>query len=257
DPAHWRGTFAMTGIVDQLLAHIKFSLIATVLAVAIGLPLGLSIGHTGRGTWMVSAANALRSLPSVGILVLLVIIISPHFQGRTDAGFLIPTLIVLVVLAIPPILSNTYAGVQSVSPAARDAAVGMGMTEWQVLRGVELPCSLPLIFSGVRSAALQVIATATIASYVTLGGLGRFIYDGLAQQDFPQMVSGGVLVAGLALTTELLLTLLQRYVVPRGISGRFAKTRTPAAVQDSRETQVLRATSSTSQPHSLTHTGEQ
>ena len=246
DPAHWRGTFAMTGIVDQLLAHIKFSLIAMVLAVAIALPLGLLIGHTGRGTWMVTGANAMRSLPSVGILVLLVIIVSPHFQGRTDAGFLVPTEIVLVVLAIPPILSNTFAGVQSISPDARDAAMGMGMTEWQVLRGVELPCSLPLIFSGVRSAALQVIATATIASYVTLGGLGRFIYDGLAQQDFPQMVSGGVLVAALALATELLLALLQRYAVPRGISGRFAKARTPPAVQDPRETQVLRATSLTS-----------
>lgn len=235
DPSHWRGTFAMTGIGDQLLTHIEFSLIAIVLAVVIALPLGLLIGHTGRGAWAVSAANAMRSLPSVGVLVLLVVIISPHFQGRTEAGFVIPTEIVLVVLAVPPILSNTYAGVQSVSPDARDAAIGMGMTEWQVLRGVELPCSLPLIFSGVRSAALQVIATATIASYVTLGGLGRFIYDGLAQQDFPQMVSGGVLVAALALATELLLALIQRYAVSRGVSGRFAKTRAPAAAQDSRE----------------------
>ena len=101
----------------------------------------------------------------------------------------------LVLLAIPPILANTYAGVENVDPAVRDAAYGMGMTGPQVLCRVELPNSLPLIFSGSAVATLQVIATATIASYVTLGGLGRFIYDGLAQQDYPQMISGGVLVA--------------------------------------------------------------
>ena len=131
--------------------------------------------------------------------MLLVVIIAPHFYGRTNAGYLIPTEIVLVLLAVPPILSNTYAGVQNVSPAVRDAAFGMGMTGPQVLSRVELPNALPLIFSGFRSATLQVIATATIASYVTLGGLGRFIYDGLAQQDYPQMISGGLLVAALAL----------------------------------------------------------
>jgi osmoprotectant transport system permease protein len=115
------------------------------------------------------------------------------------------------------------AGVQNVSPAVRDAALGMGMTGSEVLRKVELPCSLPLIFSGFRSATLQVIATATIASYVPLEGLGRFIYDGLAQQDFPQMIGGGVLVAALALFADLLLALIQRYAVSRGISGRFSK----------------------------------
>jgi osmoprotectant transport system permease protein len=104
----------------------------------------------------------------------------------------------------------------------------MGMTGSQVLRQVEFPCSLPLIFSGLRSATLQVIATATIASYLPLGGLGRFIYDGLAQQDFPQMIGGGVLVALLALVTDLLLGLLQRQVVSRGISGRFSSKATTA-----------------------------
>lgn len=225
DPSHWRGTAAMTGITDQLLAHLRFSLVALAIALVLALPLGLAIGHTGRATFLVSGANALRALPSVGVLVLLTIIISPHFHGRTDTGFVIPTEIVLVLLAVPPILANTYAGVQSISESARDAAVGMGMTERQVLWHVELPCSLPLILSGVRSAALQVVATATIASYVTLGGLGRFIYDGLAQQDFPQMIGGGVLVAALALAIELVLSLLQHYVVSRGISGRFVKAR--------------------------------
>jgi osmoprotectant transport system permease protein len=142
------------------------------------------------------------------------------------------------VLAIPPILANTYAGVQNVDPAIRDAAVGMGMTGRQVLRQVEFPISLPLIFSGFRSAALQVIATATIASFLPLGGLGRFIYDGLAQQDFAQMIGGGVLVAALALITDLLLAAIQRLVVSRGITGRFstksvrfADARTAAVVE--------------------------
>ena len=108
----------------------------------------------------------------------------------------------------------------------RDAAFGMGMTGPQVLFRVELPNALPLIFSGFRSATLQVIATATIASYVTLGGLGRFIYDGLAQQDYPQMISGGLLVAALALTADLLLALAQRYTVSRGLTGRSAGTKT-------------------------------
>lgn len=220
DPAHWQSTPFDTGILGQLGAHVKFSSIALAIALVIALPLGLLIGHTGRATWLVTLANAVRALPSVGVLVLLVVIIAPHFYGRTNTGYLIPTEIVLVLLAVPAILSNTYAGVQNVDPAARDAAFGMGMTGKQVLLRVELPNSLPLIFSGFRSATLQVIATATIASYVTLGGLGRFIYDGLAQQDFPQMISGGLLVAALALVTDLVLSVIQRYTVSRGITGR-------------------------------------
>jgi osmoprotectant transport system permease protein len=217
DPSHWRDTTNMTGIVTQLLAHIRFSAIALAIAAAVALPLGLFIGHTNKGTFLVSAANSLRALPTVGVLILLTVLISPNFVGRTDVGYLIPTEIVLVLLAIPPILSNAYAGVQNVSPATLDAATGMGMTGGQVLWQVELPCSLPLIISGIRSATLQVIATATIASYLPLGGLGRFIYDGLAQQDFPQMIGGGVLVAALALVADLLFALVQRLVVSRGI----------------------------------------
>ena len=153
----------------------------------------------------------MRALPTVGVLFCLTVIIAPHFHGRTDTGYLIPTEIVLVLLAIPPILSNTYAGVQNVDPAVRDAARGMGMTGSQVLLKVELPDAACRSSSpGCAVATLQVIATATIASYVPLGGLGRFIYDGLAQQDFPQMIGGGVLVALLALLTDSLLALIQR-----------------------------------------------
>lgn len=230
DPAHWQSTGFDTGILSQLGAHLRFTVIALAIALVIALPLGLWIGHTGRATWLVSATNAVRALPTVGVLVLLVVVIAPNFYGRTNAGYLIPTEIVLVLLAIPPILSNTYAGVQNVAPAVRDAAFGMGMTGAQVLFRVELPNALPLIFSGFRSATLQVIATATIASYVTLGGLGRFIYDGLAQQDFPQMISGGLLVAALALVSDLLLAAVQRCTVSRGVSGRGGR----AAGADSR-----------------------
>jgi osmoprotectant transport system permease protein len=225
DPAHWRDSRLAAGIATQLLAHIRYSAGALLLALVIALPLGLFIGHTGRGSWLVTAANTLRALPTVGLIVLLTVMIAPHFHGRTDTGYLIPTEIVLVLLAIPPILSNTYAGVQNVAPGARDAAIGMGMTGSQVLRQVELPISLPLIFSGFRSATLQVIATATIASYVTLGGLGSFIYDGLAQQDFPKMIGGGVLVALLALAADLLLALIQHFSVSRGITGRYSNKR--------------------------------
>ena len=220
DPAHWQSTNFDTGILGQLGSHVWFTIIALTIALVISLPLGLWIGHTGKMTWLFTVANAVRALPTVGVLVLLVVIIAPYFYGRTNAGYLIPTEIVLVLLAIPPILSNTFAGVQNVSPAVRDAAFGMGMTGRQTLLRVELPNALPLIFSGFRSATLQVIATATIASYVTLGGLGRFIYDGLAQQDFPQMISGGLLVAVLALVADLLLATVQRYTVSPGITGR-------------------------------------
>ncbi len=229
DGDNWQDSHLNTGILTQLEAHIRFTGIALAFAVLVALPVGMLIGHTGRGTWLVSAANAIRALPTVGVLVLLTVIIAPHFHGRTDVGYLIPTEIVLVLLAIPPILSNAYAGIDHVAPAVRDAAAGMGMTGPQVLFQVELPCSLPLVFSGLRSATLQVIATATIASYIPLGGLGRFIYDGLAQQDYPQMIGGGVLVAALALTTDLIFATVQRYAVSRGITGRFARGRPAAA----------------------------
>jgi osmoprotectant transport system permease protein len=219
---HWRDSTAFTGIGTQLLTHLRISAVAVAIGLAIALPLGVFVGHSGRASWVITGVNTLRAIPGVGLLVLLAVIISPHFYGKTDLGFLIPTEIVLVVFAIPPILANTYAGIQSVDPAARDAAYGMGMSGAQVLRQVELPCSLPLVFSGVRSAALQVIATATIASYLPLlGGLGRYIYDGIHTNDFPEMISGGVLVALLALVVDLLLAFAQRLSVSRGISGRY------------------------------------
>jgi osmoprotectant transport system permease protein len=222
--AHWHGP---EGIPTRLFEHLEYSLIAVIIAAAIALPIGLLIGHTGKGTVVVAGiANSLRALPTFGLLILFVVLISPHIHGKGEAAYLIPSEIVLILLAIPSILSNTYAGVQNVDPAARDAAAGMGMTGAQVLFKVELPCALPLIISGLRSATLQVIATATIASYVSLGGLGRFVFDGQSQQDYPQMAAGALLVAVLAMLADLLLALLQRGVVSRGISGRYARTST-------------------------------
>jgi osmoprotectant transport system permease protein len=223
DPQNWTGTRFTPGIVDQIGAHLWYTAIALVIAGVIGFPLGLVLGHTGRAGWLVSVANGLRALPTVGLLILLYVMVSPLISGRGNAVYLVPTEIVLVLLALPAILANTYAGVRNVEPAVRDAARGMGMTGRQVLWQVELPNAMPLVFSGVRSAALQVIATATIAAYVGLGGLGRFVYDGLASRDFGQMAGGAVLVAALALVVDLVLALVQRYAVSRGVTGRFSR----------------------------------
>jgi osmoprotectant transport system permease protein len=239
DPDHWSGP---DGIPTRIAEHLQYSLIALAIAVLIGLPIGLLIGHTGRGTVVVAAvANSLRALPTIGLLIFFVVLISPHVHGKGDAAYLIPTEIVLILLAIPSILSNTYAGVQNVDPAARDAARGMGMTGSQVLFKVELPCSLPLIMSGIRSATLQVIATTTIAAYVSLGGLGRYVFDGQSQQDYPQMSSGAVLVALLALAADLVLAMVQRVIVSRGISGRYAKGSGDAGRADAAAAEIVEA----------------
>lgn len=234
---HWSGS---EGIPTRIVEHLQYSLIALIVAVVIALPIGLLIGHTGKGTAVVaSVANSLRALPTIGLLIFFVVLISPHIHGKSEAPYLIPTEIVLIVLAIPSILSNTFAGVQNVDPAARDAARGMGMIGRQVLLKVELPCALPLIMSGVRSATLQVIATTTIAAYVSLGGLGRYVFDGQAQQDYPQMASGAVLVALLAMAADFILAMLQRAIVSRGISGRYAKGSGDASPADALAREVV------------------
>jgi osmoprotectant transport system permease protein len=220
DPRHWQGT---DGVPTHLLEHLAYSLVAVVLAVAIALPLGLYVGHTGRGTFLIAGlANSLRALPTLGLLILLVILLAPHISS--DLVYLVPSEAVLALLAVPPVLTNTYAGVQNVPIAAREAARGMGMTGGEVLRQVEVPCAAPLIVSGIRSAALQCIATATVAAYVSLGGLGRYVVDGLAQQDYPQMASGALLVAALAVATDGVLALLGAAVISPGVSGRRSRS---------------------------------
>lgn len=216
DPIHWSGS---TGVPTRLVEHLGYSLSAIVIAALIGIPLGLYIGHTGRGTYVVAGvANAFRAIPSLGLVLVVVLLITAI--SPTEQAIVGSCVFVLVVLAIPPILTTTYAGVQSVDAAARDAAYGVGMTGREVLFGVEIPCALPLIFSGVRSAMLQVIATATIAAYTTLGGLGRFLIDGYAVRSFAEMLAGALLVAALALVAEGVLATVQRLVVSAGLSTR-------------------------------------
>lgn len=221
DPVNWSGP---DGIPTRLLEHLQYSAIALVIAIAIGVPLGLYVGHTGRGRFaVVNSVGAVRAIPTLGLLFLFVLALAPRIPG--DAAYLVPSLAVLVVLAVPPILSSTYAGVDEVDASARDAASGMGMRGRQVLREVEIPCALPLMFSGMRSALLQIIATATVAATVSLGGLGRFLIDGLAIRDYPQMAGGAILVALLALAAELAAALIQRFVVSPGLTGRHKSAR--------------------------------
>lgn len=229
DPANWTNSYSQVGILTQIVNQLLYSAIALGIALVLALPAGLIIGHTGRGTPVISVLNGVRALPSLGLLILFYVVLAPHFHGRSNSVFLIPTEIVLVLLAIPPILANTYAGVQNVDPAVRDAAIGMGMTGGQTLFRVELPNALPLIFSGFRSATLQVIGTATVAAYVGLGGLGRFVYDGLASHNFAEVAGGALMVALLALVVDMLLALAQRYVVSPGVSGRVTHKRAPGA----------------------------
>jgi osmoprotectant transport system permease protein len=207
------------GIFQRLLEHLGYSFSALFFVLLIGLPLGLYVGHTGRGGVAIAGtANALRAVPTLGLLIFVVIAFSGYLPG--NFSYLLPSLAVLVVLGTPAVLSNTYAGVQSVDPAARDAARGMGMTGSQVLWRVEVPNALPLILSGIRNATLQIVATATIAAYVSLGGLGRLILDGQSQRDYPQMGAGAILVALLAILLDLAMGRLQALVVSPGLTGR-------------------------------------
>lgn len=216
DPSHWTGS---TGIPIRVVQHLAYSGITLLIAMVIGLPLGLYIGHTGRGrVVMAGIANALRALPTLGLLILGVLIISPLITS--DLAFTLPCIIVLVILAIPPIMTNTFAGVDAVPDETKQAGYGMGMTGRQVLWQVELPNALPLIVAGIRSSALQVIATATVAAYVSLGGLGRYLIDGLATQDYVQMASGSLLVVILAILVELALVGVQMLIVSPGVSAR-------------------------------------
>jgi osmoprotectant transport system permease protein len=220
--ANWSGS---DGIPHRVLEHLEYTFLALVFVCAIALPLGLYVGHTGRGSVAIAGtANALRALPDFGLLVYVVLLISGNLPATL--AYLLPSIIVLVVLGIPAVLSGTYAGIRNVDPAARDAAKGMGMNGTQVLWRVEVPNALPLIISGIRSSMLQIVATATIAAYVSLGGLGRFILDGQAVRDYSQMAAGAVLVGGLAIVLDLLSAGIQRLVVSPGVTGRFPSVAT-------------------------------
>ncbi|MGW6532728.1 ABC transporter permease [Streptomyces venezuelae] len=190
------------GIGHRLVEHLQYSLLATLVAAAIALPVGLLIGHTGRGAFVaINLASFGRALPTVGLVVLVFL---------ASGLSMWPVYIALVALAVPSIVTNTYAGMTAVDPEVRDAARGQGMRAHQVLLQVELPLALPLIMTGLRLALIQVVATATIAAYVSFGGLGRYVFDGLAQRDLVQVLGGAVLVAVVAVVLDLALAALQR-----------------------------------------------
>ena len=213
NPAHWAGP---DGVVALIAQHLVYSALALLIAGLIALPIGLFVGHTRKGAGLITGfANSLRALPSLGLIVLLVILFGPLFTS--DLAFILPSLIVLILLAVPPIMMGAYAGMVAVDAAVVDAARGMGYRPLALLWQVEIPCALPLILSGCRGATLQVVSTATIAAYVSLGGLGRLIIDGRAQNDYAQMACGAVLIGVLALIVDLTINLTTRLVTSPGL----------------------------------------
>ena len=208
DPATWTGP---NGIPTRLYEHILLSGACVVTAIAVAVPVGLVIGHTGRGALLaVTVANIGRGLPSYALLLMLF----PFFGIGFSTAF--PA---LLLLTIPPILTNTYVGVRDVDRDVVEAGRGMGLTEVGLLRRVELPLALPVVVAGIRTAAVQVVATATLAALVGGGGLGRYIVDGFALQDDGMLVGGAILVAVLAVLTEWSLGIVERRVVPPGVRG--------------------------------------
>lgn len=197
DPAHWRGE---DGIPVRVWEHVQLSGVAVGIAAAIALPLGFYLGHTGRGGFVaINVANIGRALPSLALIALGLVVSIALGLGL---GFW-PTLFALVPLAIPPILTNTFVAVRGVDRDTVEAARGMGLREAQILRQVELPLALPLILGGVRTAAVNVVATATLGALVAGGALGRYIVDGLALQEYDRLFAGALLVALLAILTEV------------------------------------------------------
>lgn len=210
DADNWLGP---QGIGARLWEHSWYSVLAVVVAAVVALPAGMWIGHTGRGrTVAVALSGALRALPSLGLLTLLAV-----SMGLGLRWSIVPSTIVLAVLAVPSLLAATYAGFDSVDDDVVDGARATGLSEAQVVARVELPLAAPMIVGGLRSATLQVIATATISAFLGLGGLGRFILDGLAVRDYARMLGGAIVVAALALVVDLLIQVVQRFVVPPGV----------------------------------------
>ena len=206
DAGNWAGS---DGMLLRLGEHLWITLRVVLVACLVAVPLGLAVGHTGcGGVGLVGLANAMRALPTLGLVTFLFLL---YPSGELS------TLIALVVLAVPPVLAGSYAGVQSIEPQVLDAARGMGMTGLQRLVQAELPGSLPLLVGGVRSAVLQVVATTVVAAYVGVGGLGDPLLVGLAIRDYTQVVAVAILTAALAVMLDLLLAAVQRMVVPRGL----------------------------------------
>jgi osmoprotectant transport system permease protein len=208
DPAHWQGG---EGIPARLVEHIALSAAALAIAAVLALPAGLLVGHAKRGGGIAVGLSTIgRAIPSFALMGLIL----PFTQAVDPAnGFTVyPTLFAMAALAIPPILVNTLTGITEVDAELVEAARGMGFTEGQLLRRIEIPLALPVIIGGLRSATVQVVATTTLGAILAYGGLGRFIVDGIAQRDNGQLFGGVVLVAILALVAEGSLALVQRAI---------------------------------------------
>ena len=205
DLAHYRGA---DGVPPRLAEHLALTGVSVGAAVLVALPVGLLLGHRRRGGALVTAlSNASRAVPTLGVLIVFSGIAAIGIGNRA-------AVLALVLFAVPPVLVNTFVGVSGVDREVVEAARGMGMGERRLLLSVELPLALALVVAGVRTAVVQVIATATLAAYVGGGGLGTFINNGYGLQDYSQVLAGAVLVAGLALVAEVLLAGLQRAVTP-------------------------------------------
>jgi len=213
DPVHWDGTF---GIPNRLWEHVQMSFLATLTAAALALPVGVVLGHYGRGgNLAINVSNLGRAVPSFGILVIAVQLFGIGAP---------PAFIALVALAVPPIVTNAYVGMRDVDPELKEAARGLGMREHITLLRVEMPVALPVIMAGIRTAGVQVVATATLAAVVAWGGLGRYIVDGFAQRDDVQIFAGAILVAGLAMLAELALAGLQWLATPKPMRSSLLRT---------------------------------
>lgn len=215
DPANWVGP---GGIPTRLLEHLIFTLVTLLIASAIAVPLGFLIGHTGRGRGLaVAVSGGLRALPTLGLLTLVALWVGIGLEAPYVA---------LTVLAIPPVLAGAYTGFEAIDRATIDAARAVGMSEGQIVRKVEIPLGLPLLIGGLRSGTLQVVATATLAAYVADFGLGRYLFSGLKTRDYAEMLGGSILVILLALALEGIFSVIQRIVVPPGVSaGRPTEVR--------------------------------
>lgn len=210
--SNWTGAGYQTGILTDLANQLELSAASVVAAVIVGVGLGSVLGHSGKGNFaIVNSANAARAVPSLALLTLLAI--QPVFARFSQGGFLVAA-ITMWALAVPPILTNTYIGVREVEPPVRDAALAMGMERRQLLWRVELPLALPLIMAGVRTAAVEVVATATLAAYVGINDLGSIIFTGITVQNGPETFSGALLVAVLALVVDQLLAWGARTFAP-------------------------------------------
>lgn len=200
---NWTGP---VGLTTRIAEHLLYTALAVGASALIAVPIGMFIGHTGRGTFLVvGMVNGLRALPTLGVLLLGVLVFGLGLG---------PPLVALMLLGIPSLLAGAYAGIASVEPTVVDAARAMGMTEAQVLLRVEVPNAMPLILGGLRNATLQVVATATVAAYASLGGLGRYLISGIKMREFELALVGAVMVAALALVLDGLLAFAVWLSVP-------------------------------------------